>query len=56
VFPEAPFPTQAWSGDTNPWDAAEFMRHLVNVISAAPIDAATAALVRLEEAPQLASY
>jgi len=56
VFPEAPFPTQAWSGDTNPWDAAEFMRHLVNVISTAPTDAATAALVRLEEAPQLASY
>ena len=56
VFPEGPLPTQVSRGDTNPWDAAEFTRHLVNVISAAPTDAATAALVRLKGEPRLASY
>lgn len=56
AFPEAAFPADAWSGDTNPWDAAEFVRHLVNVISAVPTEAATAALVRLEGTLQLASY
>jgi hypothetical protein len=56
VFPEGPLPTQVSCGDTNPWDAAEFMRHLVNVISASPNDAATAALVRLDGDPRLASY
>jgi hypothetical protein len=56
VFPEAPSPSEGWSGDTNPWDASEFMRRLVNVISAASTDAATAVLARLEGAPRLASY
>jgi hypothetical protein len=56
VFPDAASPSVAWSGDTNHWDASEFVRRLVNVISAAPTDPATAALVRLEAAPRLASY
>jgi hypothetical protein len=56
VFPDASSPSEAWSGDTNHWDASEFTRDLVNVISAAPTDAATAALVRLEGTPRLASY
>ena len=36
VFPDAASPSVAWSGDTNHWDASEFVRRLVNVISAAP--------------------
>ena len=56
VFPDAHSPSEAWSGDTNAWDASEFMHHLVNAISAVPTDAATAALVRLEGVPGLASY
>jgi hypothetical protein len=56
LFPEAPFPSSAWSGDTNPWDASEFMRYLINVISALPSEAATAALARLEVDDRLLSY
>ena len=56
AFPQGALPTETWSGNTNPWDAAEFMRDLINTISAVPSDAATAALVRLEGTPRLASY
>lgn len=56
LFPEAPFPSDGWSGDTNPWDAAELVRYLVNLISAIPSEAATAALAHLESDPRLSSY
>jgi hypothetical protein len=56
LFPEAAFPTTGWSGNTNPWDASEFVRYLVNLISAAPTEAATVALGRLENDQRLASY
>jgi len=56
LFPEAAFPTSTWSGDTNPWDAAEFVRYLVNIISAVPTEAASAALARLESDARLTSY
>lgn len=56
LFPEAPLPSSGWSGDTNPWDAAEYCRTLFNMISALPSEAATNALERLAENKDLASY
>jgi hypothetical protein len=56
LFPEAPFPSDGLSGDQNPWDASEFVRKLVNGISASPSESATAALMRLETDSSLASY
>jgi hypothetical protein len=56
LFPDAPHPDRAWSGDTNPWDASDHFRRLINMISASPSSAATAALERLESDPRLASY
>ncbi len=56
AFPETPHPTGGWAGDRNPWDAAEHFRNLVNRISTLPSEAATNALVRLENDPALASY
>lgn len=56
LYPDAPFPdTGAW-GNSNPWDASEHFRSLVNMISSVPTSAATAALRRLESEPSLASY
>jgi hypothetical protein len=56
LFPEAPFPSDGLSGDQNPWDAGEFVRKLVNAISASPSENATTALMRLEGDSSLASY
>jgi hypothetical protein len=56
IYPEAPHPHDGWWGDRNPWDAAEYFRGLVNAISAMPSAAATNALERLEQDPQLYSY
>jgi predicted NACHT family NTPase len=56
LFPETAHPSQGWSGDTNAWDASEHFRTLVNIISAAPSEGATNALLRLVANPDLASY
>jgi hypothetical protein len=56
LYPETPHPEDGWSGNTNPWDAAEYCRRLINMISAIPSEVATNALVRLEACPELASY
>lgn len=56
LFPEAPHPPRAWSGDTNAWDAADWVRSLISTISASPSQAATEALERLRDDSQLASY
>ncbi|RWP65639.1 hypothetical protein [Mesorhizobium sp.] len=56
LFPEAPYPSGGWSGDTNSWDAAEYCRKLFDTISAQPTEAATHALERLEANTDLASY
>lgn len=56
LHPEAPYPTDGWSGDTNPWDASDYFRTLINMISASPSAAATGALERLAADPQLDSY
>jgi hypothetical protein len=55
-FPSTAHPVNAWGGDTNPWDASEHFRALINMISAMPSEAATNALGRLEANPALASY
>jgi predicted NACHT family NTPase len=56
LFPETPHPSGGWNGNNNAWDAAEYVRSLVNVISASPSQAATDALGRLNADPGLVSY
>ena len=56
LFPDTQYPEGGSSGDTNPWDASEHVRALINMIAASPSSAATDALRRLEADPQLASY
>jgi hypothetical protein len=56
LYPERDFSTDTWGGNTNPWDAAEYCRKLVNAISATPSESATDALRRLETNADLASY
>jgi hypothetical protein len=56
VNPYASSPTGGWNGDTNPWDASDYVNSLINRISANPSEAATLALSRLEADPALASY
>jgi len=56
LYPSTSYPSDGWSGDTNPWDASEYFKALVNLISANPSDVAAQALARLERLPELASY
>jgi len=56
LYPDAPFPTDGWSGDRNPWDASDYFRRLMNAMSASSNAAATKALERLAADPQLGSY
>jgi hypothetical protein len=56
LYPQAGFPAGGWSGNTNPWDAAEYCRKLIDTISVVPSEAATPALKRLEADPKMASY
>jgi hypothetical protein len=55
-FPSTAHPVNGWGGDTNPWDASEHFRALINMISAMPSESATNVLMRLETNPALASY
>jgi hypothetical protein len=55
-YPETGFPSDGWSGSTHPWDAAEYCRKLINVISAIPSQLASEALRRLEADTNMASY
>ena len=55
-FPNAYSPSGGFNGNTNAWDAADFVRSLANMISAASTVAAGEALERLEGDPTLASY
>ncbi len=54
--PYVSIPGVGWSGDTNPWDASDYVIALINGISANPSNAATQALIRLEAKPALTSY
>lgn len=56
LFPEASHPPRGWSGDTNAWDAADWVRSLITMISASSSQAATDALERLRDDSQLTSY
>jgi predicted NACHT family NTPase len=56
VYPDTRHPSSGWGGDTNAWDASEWIRTLVNMVSAAPSKAATEALERLSTHSALASY
>jgi hypothetical protein len=56
LYPQTDFPIGGWGGNTNPWDAAEYCRQLINAISAVPSEAATEALRRLEVDAKMASY
>jgi hypothetical protein len=56
LFPDASHPSVSWSGDANAWDAAEFVRSLVNEISVRPTGEATEILERLAQDGGLASY
>jgi hypothetical protein len=55
-FPDTPHPAGGWSGNQNPWDASEFLRKMVNRISAESTAAATASLERLLSDERVASY
>lgn len=55
-FPDTPYPSDGWGGNTNGWDAAEWVRALIGMISASPSEAATAALKRLRDDNRLTSY
>ena len=54
-FPLAGYPSSSW-GDTNPWDASDYVCTLADVISTSSSAAATAALERLVGDPALVSY
>lgn len=56
AYPDTPFPDDGWSGDANSWDASEYFREVVNLISAIPTQDATQALVEISASPALASY
>ncbi len=55
-FPNAYSPSGTFNGNANAWDAADFVRSLVNMISTASTVAAGEALERLAGDPTLASY
>jgi hypothetical protein len=55
LYPPTGYPSGGW-GDRNAWDAADYIRGLVNGLSANPTQAATDALSRLEPDATLAAY
>jgi hypothetical protein len=48
LYPPTDYPSGTWGGDRNAWDAADYVRGLVNGMSANATPAATDALSRLE--------
>jgi hypothetical protein len=55
-FPDAQHPSGGWSGDTNTWDAAEFIKGLIARISANTTRRATQTLEAMLNAPDFFSY
>jgi len=55
-FTAASHPQGVSSGNTNPWDASEYLRTLVNRVSADPSPAASACLARLSAMQSLSTY
>jgi hypothetical protein len=56
LFPNTPHPSDTWEGDTNAWDAADWVHVLIDAIAASPTEAATEALERLRADTALSSY
>jgi hypothetical protein len=56
LWPPAGHPSGGWSGNTNAWDAAEFIRSLINRLSATTTAAATDALTSLIADQALGAY
>ena len=50
------YPSGVYGGDRNAWDAVDYLRSLINALSANGTNAATEALSRLVVDPTLASY
>ncbi|WP_158898702.1 NACHT domain-containing NTPase [Burkholderia sp. L27(2015)] len=55
-FPDTPHPVRGWSGNQNPWDASEFLKKMVNRISADASPEATASLARLLTNERIVTY
>jgi hypothetical protein len=55
-FPNTDHPSGGWSGNTNPWDASELLRNVVNLLAANPSPQAGQALARLEAEPRISTY
>jgi hypothetical protein len=55
-FAKTPHPRTGWSGDTNPWDATEFVQKTINFISADTSAHASEALTRLAGDSTMESY
>lgn len=56
LHPPTGHPSFVWGGDCNAWDAADYVRSLVNGLSANANQAATEALLRLASDAILAAY
>jgi hypothetical protein len=56
LFPEAHHPSGVVQGNRNPWFATDFIRRVINSLSALLHAAATEALERLAADPDLSSY
>ena len=55
-YADTSHPTSAWSGDENPWDASDFVRSLISMLSAVPSRLASEALQRLTSHRAMVSY
>jgi hypothetical protein len=55
-FPETSFPTGVFGGDTNPWDAADYCRTLINRLSAIPSEAVSTSSGASKATPGWPSY
>jgi hypothetical protein len=55
-FQNAGHPTGGWSGDENAWDASEYIRSLLNALSADKSSEATETLQRLALDPTMVTY
>jgi len=56
AFPRSEHPTTGWSGDTNPWDASEFVQGILNRLALDGSSSAMTALQALATCPELATY
>ncbi|MFO1025239.1 MAG: hypothetical protein U1E70_08665 [Acetobacteraceae bacterium] len=56
VFPYVHLPDSTFWGDTNAWDASDFVQFLINLIAANPTNEASEALRQLRGDPSCVSY